>query len=192
MFDAAVGVSANTIIMKWLKTVAQDLAKPFGDDDDDLDMCSFLTMFADNLFTIADFAPCNLPLKSWSRDESEYDKLKGCFSSHILHYESMGKKFTTKFKRLMRKAAKDKNESTVCAAEVVTCYTAAGFIFGTVAASPATPAWAVTQRLAPVRQNAPCCCSCQRLEAIHEFIFYFMRPHCGYFPPFAVFGPTPL
>lgn len=99
----------------WLK-VAQDLAKPFGDDDDDLDVCSFLAMFADTLFTLADYAPNNFPSKSWTANgesnnnnnnnntNGEYDRLKYCFDSQVLRYESMGKRLTAKFKKMIKKA----------------------------------------------------------------------------------------
>lgn len=44
----------------WLK-VAEDLAKPFGDDDDDTNLCAVLQNYIRMVFTIADYAPVTRP-----------------------------------------------------------------------------------------------------------------------------------
>lgn len=44
----------------WLK-VAEDLAKPFGDDDDDTNMCSVIQSYIKMVFTIADYVPSTRP-----------------------------------------------------------------------------------------------------------------------------------
>lgn len=91
----------------WLK-VAQDLAKPFGTDDDDIDLCNLLSKYCISVFTIADFIPAKRPLRSWSLDESQYEKLKACFDAGITTYESQGKKIILKLKKMI-KCQRDNN-----------------------------------------------------------------------------------
>lgn len=83
----------------WLK-VAEYLSKPFGDDDDDIDLCNYLSKFCDNVFTIANYAINHKPLKSWAKnDECDTEKMKIAFDQGIIRFERMGQVITKNFKK---------------------------------------------------------------------------------------------
>lgn len=82
----------------WLK-VAEDLSKPFGNDDDDVDLCKCLSSFCDNVFTIATLAVNCRPSNSWKNDDVKYDKFKATFQNGITKYEHIGKKISRNFKK---------------------------------------------------------------------------------------------
>jgi len=89
----------------WLK-VAQDLSMPFGDDDNDTDMCQFLAVFAEVLFTVADYGPRNRPsqlgVKTAAPKTSACSFIKAAFDQNVLRYEPTGQKIVAKLKRLAK------------------------------------------------------------------------------------------
>lgn len=83
----------------WLK-VAEYLSKPFGDDDDDIDLCKALSVFGDNVFTIASQPIKNKPWKSWkSGNDVKYEKFKAAFQAGITTYVHMGEVIVRNLKK---------------------------------------------------------------------------------------------
>lgn len=89
-----------TFNVGWLK-VAEYLSQPFGEDDDDIDLCKYLASFCDNVFTIANYTVNHMPLKSWAKDESQMEKIKIAFDNGITRFERMGIIITNNLKKAM-------------------------------------------------------------------------------------------
>lgn len=84
----------------WLK-VAEYLSKPFGDDDDDVDLCLYLSFYCEVVFTLANYSTNNKPLKSWGGDESKFEKMKCSFDQGITKFEHCGDKISRKMKNAL-------------------------------------------------------------------------------------------
>lgn len=84
----------------WLK-VAEYLSKPFDNDDDDVDLCLYLSFFCDVCFTLANYSSNHKPLKSWDRDESKFDRMKSAFDQGITKFENCGLKISKNMKKVM-------------------------------------------------------------------------------------------